>query len=241
MKQPHIQVAPGDIHETVLLPGDPGRADTIAEYLDDAEHLAENREYRLANGVYDGAPVTVCSTGVGSPSAAVAVEELTRVGAETLLRVGTCGALQRDIDVGDIVVATAAAKYEGTTRRYEDVELPAAPTPAVTNALQETADGEDGAIHVGPIVTDDAFYAEDEPSREWEEAGMVAVEMEAAAIFTLARRKGLRSGAILTVDGNLVRGTQKGTTEDDELPGEAREGVEKEIRIALNAVTELTS
>lgn len=239
MKQPHIQVGEGEINRAVLLPGDPGRVDTINEHLDNAEVIAENREYRVSNGVYQDTPVSVCSTGVGSPAAAVAVEELANVGADTLVRVGTCGALQTDINVGDNVVATAAAKYEGTTKRYEDVELPAAPSPDVTNALAEAARG-DGEVHVGPIVTDDAFYAEEEPALEWEEARMFAVEMEAAIIFTLARRRGLRSGAILSVDGNLVLGTQKGETSGEELPGEAEEGVEREIEIALEAVSNLT-
>ncbi|MDY7082454.1 MAG: nucleoside phosphorylase, partial [Halobacteria archaeon] len=119
MKQPHLLVEEGDLHETVLLPGDPGRVDTIAEHLENAEIVSENREYKLANGEYRGKPVTVCSTGVGCPSAAVAVEELIKVGAETLIRVGTTGALQKSIDLGDMVIATAAAKFDGTTKRYE--------------------------------------------------------------------------------------------------------------------------
>lgn len=239
MKQPHILVEDGAVNGTVLLPGDPGRVDLIAEHLDDVEHLSDNREYRLVNGTYDGVPLTVCSTGVGCPSAAVAVEELANVGAERLVRVGTTGGLQADVRTGDVVVATAAAKFDGTTKRYEGVEYPAVASLGIVNALVGAAERQDEHIHVGPVVTDDAFYAEDEVAFEWEDAGMLAVEMEASAIFTLARRRGLEAGAILAVDGNLVAGEQKGETEDDELPEEAKEGVEREVRVALEAAQEM--
>ncbi len=239
MKQPHILVEDGAVNGTVLLPGDPGRVDLIAEHLDDVEYLSDNREYRLVNGTYDGVPLTVCSTGVGCPSAAVAVEELANVGAERLVRVGTTGGLQADVRTGDVVVATAAAKFDGTTKRYEGVEYPAVASLGIVNALVGAAERQDEHIHVGPVVTDDAFYAEDEVAFEWEDAGMLAVEMEASAIFTLARRRGLEAGAILAVDGNLVAGEQKGETEDDELPEEAKEGVEREVRVALEAAQEM--
>lgn len=240
MKQPHILVEEGAVNETVLLPGDPDRVPLIAEHLDSTEELTYNREYRLVNGEYEGTPLSVCSTGVGCPSAAVAVEELLNVGAEKLIRVGTCGALQEGLDVGDVVVTTATAKFDGTTKRYEDVGYPAVATLGVTNALVDAAEAEGETVYVGPGVTDDAFYAEDEVAYDWEEAGMLAVEMEASAIFTLARRRGAEAGAILTVDGNLVAGEQKGETEDDEeLPDDAQEGVEREVRIALEAVSSL--
>ncbi|MDZ7689214.1 MAG: nucleoside phosphorylase [Halobacteriales archaeon] len=236
MKQPHILVEDGEVNGTVLLPGDPDRVDLIAESLEGVERLTDNREYRLVNGRYDGTPLTVCSTGVGCPSAAVAVEELANVGAERLVRVGTTGGLQPDVRTGDVVVATASAKFDGTTKRYEGVEYPAVASRGVVNALVESAEREGEHIHVGPIVTDDAFYAEDEISHDWNDAGMLAVEMEASIIFTLARRRGLEAGAILAVDGNLVAGEQKGETEEDELPEEAKEGVEREVRVALEAV-----
>jgi uridine phosphorylase len=236
MKQPHILVEDGAVNATVLLPGDPDRVGLIAEHLEDTERLTDNREYRLVNGTYEGTPLTVCSTGVGCPSAAVAVEELAKVGAERLVRVGTAGGLQTDVRTGDVVVATAAAKFDGTTKRYEGVEYPAVASRGVVDALLGAAEEAGEQVHVGPVVTDDAFYAEDEIAYDWEEARMVAVEMEAAVIFTLARRRGLEAGAILAVDGNLVAGEQKGETEEDELPEEAKEGVEREVGVALNAV-----
>jgi len=236
MKQPHILVEDGAVNATVLLPGDPDRVGLIAEHLEDTERLTDNREYRLVNGTYEGTPLTVCSTGVGCPSAAVAVEELAKVGAERLVRVGTAGGLRPGVRTGDVVVATAAAKFDGTTKRYEGVEYPAVASRGVVDALVEAAEEGGEQVHVGPVVTDDAFYAEDEIAYDWEEARMVAVEMEAAVIFTLARRRGLEAGAILAVDGNLVSGEQKGETEEDELPEEAKQGVEREVGVALNAV-----
>jgi uridine phosphorylase len=159
---------------------------------------------------------------------------------ETFIRVGTTGALQRGIDVGDMVVATGATKDEGTTKRYEAVEVPAVPTYDVLRSLVDSAEANDEDVHVGPIATDDAFYAEtDEYVTDWEDAGILAVEMEAASLFTLARRKGLRAGAICTVDGNLVEGTQKGETDAEELPPKARDNVARAIGIALDAATTL--
>jgi uridine phosphorylase len=239
-KQPHLLVEDGAVNDLALVPGDPGRVERIAGHCEDVQRLAENREYALVNAAYEGRDLTVCSTGIGCPSAAIAVEELAAVGVETLIRVGTTGALQSGIEIGDMVVATGAAKNEGTTERYEDVEYPAVADYGVLSALVDGAEANDESVHVGPIATDDAFYAEtDEYVADWEAAGLLAVEMEAAAVFTLARRKGLRAGAICTVDGNLVEGTQKGETEDEELPPKARNNVERAIDIALEAATRL--
>lgn len=239
-KQPHLLVGDGDVHETVLVPGDPGRVDRIARQCEDVELLAENREYRVVNAWYSGVPLSICSTGIGSPSAAIAVEELAAVGVKRLIRVGTTGALQAEIGVGDLVVPTAAAKDEGTTKRYESATIPAVPDYRVLAALVEEASGTEVPLHIGPIVTDDAYYAETEAYVDaWESAGLLAVEMEAASIFALARRKGLAAGAICTVDGNLVAGTQKGETEDEELPEAARNRVERAITIGLEAAVNL--
>jgi uridine phosphorylase len=238
-KQPHLLVEPGDLNDVALLPGDPDRVDRIAAQCDDVDVLSENREYRVVNATYDGTPVTICSTGIGCPSAAIAIEELNAVGVQPLLRVGTTGALQPGIEIGDMVVATGAAKDEGTTKRYESATVPAVPEYEVLSALVDAAEANDEAVHVGPVATDDAFYAEGPYVDDWEAAGLLSVEMEAAAIFTLARRKGLRAGAICTVDGNLVEGTQKGETEGEELPEKAKDNVERAIDIALAAAAAL--
>ncbi|MFC3956825.1 nucleoside phosphorylase [Halovivax cerinus] len=241
MTQPHLLVDEGDVHDLALVPGDPGRVDRIASHCDEAETIAENREYRVVNATYEGRDLTICSTGIGSPSAAIAIEELAAVGVETVVRVGTTGALQADLEIGDMIVANGAAKDEGTTKRYEDETIPAVPDYEVLSAVVDAAEAESEDVQVGPVATDDAFYAEtDAYVTAWEEAGMLAVEMEAAAIFTLARRKGLRAGAICTVDGNLVEGTQKGSdTEDEELPEKAKNNVARAIDISLDAATRL--
>jgi uridine phosphorylase len=239
-KQPHLLVEPGDLNDIALLPGDPGRVDRIASHCEDTETVAQNREYKVVNATYEGTDVTICSTGIGSPSAAIAVEELAAVGVETFIRVGTTGALQSGIEIGDMVVATGAAKDEGTTERYEADTVPAVPAYGTLSALVDAAEANGEDVHVGPVTTDDAFYAEtDAYVADWEAAGLLCVEMEAAAIFTLARRKGLAAGAICTVDGNLVEGTQKGETDDDELPAKAKNNVERAIGIALDAAASL--
>ena len=239
-KQPHLLVEAGDLTDIALVPGDPGRVDRIAAQCDEATTVAQNREYKIVNATYESRELTICSTGIGSPSAAIAVEELAAVGVETIIRVGTTGALQEGIEIGDMVVATGAAKDEGTTKRYEDEAVPAVPDYAVLSALVDAAEDNDEDVHVGPIATDDAFYAETDAYVEaWEAAGLLAVEMEAAALFSLARRKGLAAGAICTVDGNLVEGTQKGETEDEELPEKAKDNVERAITLALETATSL--
>ncbi|MFC7077062.1 nucleoside phosphorylase [Haloarcula halophila] len=239
-KQPHLLVEPGDLNDIALIPGDPGRVDRIAGHCEDTETVAQNREYKLVNATYEGRDLTICSTGIGSPSAAIAVEELASVGVETFIRVGTTGALQSDIEIGDMVVATGAAKDEGTSQRYEDVTVPAVPDYDVLSALVDAAEANDEDVHVGPIATDDAFYAEtEEYVSDWVAAGLLAVEMEASAVFSLARRKGLAAGAICTVDGNLVEGTQKGETDADELPEKAKDNVERAIELGLTAAASL--
>ena len=238
--QPHLLVEPGDCHDITIIPGDPGRVDRIAEQCTNVEPLAENREYKLVNAEYEDTPLTICSTGIGCPSAAIAIEELNAVGVETVIRCGTTGALQSNIEIGDMVVATAAAKEEGTTKRYESDVYPAAPDYDILSALVDAAEANDEDIHVGPIVSDDAFYAESEEYvDDWAAANLLAIEMEAAAVFSLARRKGMQAGAICTVDGNLVEGTQKGADGDGELPPKARNNVERAITITLEAAASL--
>ncbi|WP_129112993.1 nucleoside phosphorylase [Halegenticoccus tardaugens] len=239
-KQPHLLVEEGDVNEIALVPGDPGRVDRIAAQCENATEVARNREYKVVDATYEGVPLTICSTGIGGPSAAIALEELSRVGVETAIRVGTAGALQADVEIGDMVVATGAAKEEGTSKRYEPAIYPAVPSFDALTALVDAAEARNESVHVGPIVSDDAFYNEtDEYVDRWEASNLLAIEMEAATLFALARRKGLRSGAICTVDGNLVKGTQKGADGDEELPEKAKNNVERAIAIALDAVTRI--
>ncbi|PSQ06141.1 uridine phosphorylase [Halobacteriales archaeon QS_6_71_20] len=255
--QPHLLVDEGDLHEVALIPGNPDRVDRIADHCDESESVARNREYRVVNAGYEGVDLTICSTGIGCPSAAIAVEELHNVGVETVIRVGTCGGLQTDVEIGDMVVATGSAKAEGTSKRYESGTYPAVPDYGTLSALVDAAEaneeraasdgttegtsgGAGSRVHVGPIVSDDAYYNEsDEYVADWEAAGLLAVEMEASAVFSLARRRGMNAGAICTVDGNLIAGTQKGADSEEELPEKARNNVGRAIDIALDAVASL--
>jgi uridine phosphorylase len=239
-KQPHLLVGEGDVNDIALVPGDPGRVERIASHCENVEDVSKNREYKVVNASYEDRDLTICSTGIGCPSTAIAVEELAKAGVETFVRVGTTGALQADVEIGDMVVATGAAKEEGTSKRYESAVYPAVPDYGTLTALVDAAEANDESVHVGPIVSDDAFYNEtDNNVEEWNDAGLLAVEMEAATLFSLARRRGLAAGAICTVDGNLVKGTQKGADSDRELPEKAKNNVERAIRIALDAATEL--
>jgi uridine phosphorylase len=218
--QYHLGVAPGDVAESVLLPGDPDRVDTIVDVWDDGETVAEHREYRTATGTHRGTPVSVTSTGIGSPSAAIAVEELARVGADTLVRVGSCGAIQPEIDLGDLVITSGGVRQEGTSAEYVREEYPAVADHAVVAALVAAAEELGYDYHVGPTASTDSFYAgqsregfrgfrardAEERIEELRRAGVLNFEMEASAILTLAGVYGLRAGAVCTVYADRTTG-----------------------------------
>jgi len=236
--QPHIMCGVGDIAKHVLLPGDPKRADRIASFFDEARKIAEYRGYVSYTGRVDGVEISACSTGIGCPSAAIVVEELARIGAQTFIRVGTTGALQPEIEVGDIVIATAAVRADGTSKVYAPAGYPAVANFGVVSALVEAAGKLGVKVHVGKVVSTDAFYAGSYDI--WGKARVLSVEMECSAIFTVAGLKGLRAGAILAVDGNLARGIKKGEFEPGEKSGElderVQDAIEQEIKIAIEAV-----
>ncbi len=243
--QPHIICGVGDVAKCVLLPGDPGRVVKIASFFEEARRVSEYRGFITYTGQVDGVGISACNTGIGCPSAAIVVEELARIGAETFIRVGTTGALQPHINVGDIVVATAAVRGEGTTRSYVPVEYPAVADFGVVSALVEASERMGREVHVGTVLSSDTFYSEDETMSRFSDANVLSVEMECSVIFTLAMLKGLRSGAIMAVDGNLLKGIKKGEFEPGEKSGEFDERVQKaiedEIRIAIEAVKLLES
>lgn len=219
-RQYHIEVAPGEVAETVLLPGDPDRVDVVTDRWDEATAVADHREYRTATGRYGDAPLSVTSTGIGSPSAAIAVEELARVGAETFVRVGSCGAIDPAIDVGDLVITTGAVRGEGTSGEYVREDYPAVADHEVVSALVAAAERLDYTYHCGLTMSTDSFYAgQARPGVEgFEAAGSESllddlrdvavknVEMEASAVLTLANVYGLRAGAVCTVFANRSTG-----------------------------------
>ncbi len=232
--QLHVHTEPQRLAPYVLLPGDPGRAAFIAEaFLDDAELTTDNRGLLGYTGRYRGVPVSVQTTGMGCPSLAIVVEELIRLGARTLVRVGTAGVVADHLAPGERIVADAAVPGDGTTRQYLR-GAPSAPAPsfAVTRALVDAAAAHGGA-HVGLIRTEDAFYAttpEDVPRYAAE--GVLAVEMEAAALFLLGRLRGVRTGCMLVASNHIGDPAFV-------APEVLRAGVERMVRASLDAFVAL--
>ncbi|MGQ0550623.1 MAG: uridine phosphorylase [Armatimonadota bacterium] len=229
--QYHIQCRRGDVGRYVLLPGDPGRCIRIARHFDNARLVVQNREYTTYTGTLLGESVSVTSTGIGCPSTAIAVEELVAIGADTLIRVGTAGGMSRDVQPGDVVVALAAIRDEGTSHQYMPPAFPAVADLDVVWALREAARGEGVRHHVGVIHSKDSFYGEWEPERmpvaglltanwrAWIAGGALCSEMEAATLFVVARIQGVRAGGIMGVGSNQelgLRGTSEGRLQAQE-------------------------
>ena len=241
--QYHLEVGDDEVADAVLLPGDPERVETVTDEWDEATVVADHREYRTATGTDDGTPISVTSTGIGSPSAAIAVEELARVGADTLIRVGSCGGIQPETDIGDLVITSGAVRQEGTSTEYVREDYPAVADHAVVAALVAAAERLDYDYHVGLTASTDSFYAgqsrdgfegfrargSEDDIEELVAAGVLNFEMEASAILTLANIYGLRAGAVCTVYA-------------DRTTGEFRvEGERRAVRTATLAVSLLAA
>ncbi len=216
--QYHIHLSREDgVGRYCILPGDPGRCEAIASLLDHPRHVGMHREYNTWMGTLLGETVSVVSTGIGGPSAAIAVEELHQLGADTFLRVGTCGGIHLDVRSGDVVVATGAVRMEGTSREYAPIEYPAVPDFAVTSALVRAGEQLGYLVRTGVVQSKDSFYGQHSPQRmpvsweltqkweAWKRLGVLASEMEAAALFTVAASLGARSGACFHVIWNQER------------------------------------
>ena len=226
-EQYHLEVSAGDVAESVLLPGNPERVEKITDCWDEHEVVASHREYRTATGAYDGTPISVTSTGIGAPSSAIAVEELARVGADTLIRVGSCGAIQPETDIGDLIITSGAVRQEGTSKEYIREEYPAVADSAVVAALAAAAEELGYDYHIGLTASTDSFYAgqsregyegflardSEEKIEELRGAGVLNFEMEASAILTLASIYGLRAGAVCTVYADRTTGEFRVTGE----------------------------
>lgn len=247
--QPHIKCKPGDVAKYVLLPGDPGRVKQIVKYWDRAKKVAENREFLTYTGRYKGIPVSATSTGIGCPSAAIAIEELANIGAEVFIRVGTCGGLHKKVKAGDIVVPLAAMRCEGTSKEYLPEEFPAVSDPEVYNALMTAAKQLKYKIHTGINRTHDAFYEhqdnllrwaslyKDKRMRKWEYP-LVSSEMECAIVFLLPMLRGLKAGCVLV---NVTPEPLSDLAKDPGLiykidEGGKKIGVDEAIKVALKAI-----
>ena len=243
-KQYHTGIGPEDIGGYVIMPGDPKRCKKIAEHFENPVLVADNREYTTYTGTIDGVKVSVTSTGIGGPSAAIAIEELSKCGAHTFLRVGTCGGMQEDVLGGDIVVASGAIRMEGTSREYAPIEYPAVADLTVTNALTASAKELGLAFHTGVVQCKDAFYGQHSPERmpvsyellnkweAWKRMGCLASEMESAALFIVAGALHVRAGSVFLVVANQEReklGLENPVVHDTDMA----------IRTAIGAIREL--
>ena len=215
--QYHLQIKKGDVGRYVILPGDPKRCSKIAQHFDDAKLVADSREYVTYTGYLDGEKVSVTSTGIGGPSASIAMEELVQCGADTFIRVGTCGGMDLDVKGGDIVIATGAIRMEGTSKEYAPIEFPAVADLEVTNALVAAGRELGFTCHPGIVQCKDAFYGQHEPERmpvsyellnkweAWKRLGCKASEMESAALFVVASHLKVRCGSNFLVVVNQER------------------------------------
>ena len=213
----HIQVGKGDVGKYVILPGDPKRCEKIAGYFDDPQFVADNREYVTYTGYLEGEKVSVTSTGIGGPSASIALEELVQCGADTFIRVGTSGGMDINVKSGDLVIANGAIRMEGTSREYAPIEFPAVPDFQVMSTLAQAAGTLGYAHHVGVVQCKDSFYGQHSPETKpvgyellnkweaWKRLGCKASEMESAALFVAASHLRVRCGSDFLVVGNQER------------------------------------
>ena len=240
-KQHHLDLQPGDVAETVFLPGDVHRAKFIADLFDDAELVSHKRQYITYTGTYKGTRVSVTSTGIGCPALAIAVEELINVGAKNFIRIGTCGALQKQVRVGSVVIATGAVRGDGTSREYFPLEYPAVADFDTLEALLEAAKERNVEPHVGIIRAHDAFYAESVfaggdyllKDKPWIESGVLSTENESSTLFTLCTVRKCRSGTILIPVGHHLFPEEMISTE------QLTEAIKLESLIALDAAVKL--
>jgi len=245
-KQYHIGVGAGDVGKYCIIPGDPGRCKKIAAFLDQPYHVCTNREYNIWNGKLLGETVTVCSTGIGGPSTAIAVEELVMCGATTFIRVGTCGGIDLDVKSKDIVIASGAVRQDGTSREYAPIEFPAVSNADVLFALREAAAELNFTNHTGVVQAKDSFYGQHSPARmptchqltqqweAWKRLGVLASEMESGTLFTVGAYLRARRGAVFTCVWNQERFLAGLDTNDDET-----HNTEDAIRVAIRAIERL--
>ena len=246
-RQFHIATLPSEVGRYVILPGDPFRVPKIAEYIDGAVQVAHNREFNVYTGTLCGEKVTVCSTGIGGPSAAIAVEELVKCGADTFIRIGTCGGMNDCVYAGDLIIATAAVRGEGTSYEYMPSTYPAAADFTVVSAIVEAAqtlsdDRRGNGFHVGVVHSKDSFYGQLEPDNSpvsdgvksrWDSyvrLGCLASEMECAALFAVGQARNVRCGAVLASLWNCQKNLNEGADESITLD------TDRAIRCSVKAI-----
>ena len=247
-KQYHINVSEGEVGKYCILPGDPGRCEKIAAHFDGPVFVSSNREYTIWNGTLCGEKVSVCSTGIGGPSAAIAMEELVACGAHTFIRVGTCGGIDLKVKAGDVVIASGAVRQDGTSREYAPIEFPAVSDPDVMLALRDAAKSLELPNHTGVVQAKDSFYGQHSPKRmptssdllekweAWKRLGVLASEMESSTLFTVASFLRVRCGAVFSVVWNQERFDAGFDDNTDEC-----HDTERAIKVAIEALKSLIS
>jgi len=243
MKQPHILCTADDVADVVLLPGDPERVLRVAKHLDEWEEIAFNREYRTIKGTYKGMSVTVTSTGIGGASAAIAIEELIACGAKHFIRIGSSGAVQPEINIGDLIIASGAVREDGASKMYIAENYPAVANINLVDAMRDVAKEKNYKTHVGIVRSHDSFYIDDEMERMnyWQKKGILGSDMETAALLVIGQLRGVQVASILNnvvlYEGDL----KKEIGEYVDEASLAEEGERREIEVALEAFLRIQS
>ncbi|WP_292320191.1 uridine phosphorylase [Caldisphaera sp.] len=238
-KQYHISLSSGEVSKYVLLPGDPDRVDIITSYMDSYKIISSHREYRTANGKYKGVDISVTSTGIGGPSISIALEELLRIGSNTFIRVGTSGALQSYIDIGDLIIGTGSYRLDGASSDYVEKAYPAVASFEIVNALIQAAESLNIRYHVGLVASTDTFYVgqgrpgfngylpknKENIVEELMKLNVMAFEMEAATLFTLSQIFNARAGCVCAAIANRIK--------DEFIPNV---GINNASKVALEAI-----
>lgn len=235
MKQPHINCDTKDISKYVIIAGDPKRIDKIKDLLDCGEEIAYNREFKTIRGKYKGLEISCTSTGIGGPSAAIAIEELVECGAEYIIRVGSCGAIQENIDLGDLVVATGAVREDGASKMYVDSNYPAVSDFYINREIVKVLEEENYKFHVGAVRSHDSFYVdyEDEIMDYYNEKNILASDMETSILFTLGTIKNIKVGSILNNVVLYKNDVKQGIVDFVENENKTMAGEDMEIKAAL--------
>lgn len=245
-EQYHIGLKEGDVGKYVILPGDPKRCEKIAQYFDNPKLMGDRREFVTYTGFLNGEKVSVTSTGIGGPSASIAMEELVNIGAETFIRVGTCGGVDINVKGGDIVIATGAIRMEGTSKEYAPIEFPAVANLDITNALVKSAKNFNYEYHTGVVQCKDSFYGQHSPEKmpvnyellnkweAWKRLGCLASEMESAALFIVASLLKVKVGSVFLTVANQER-------EKAGLINPVEHDTDKAIKTAIEAIKILIS
>lgn len=237
MIQPHIRCREEDVAEIVLLPGDPERVTRAAQYLDEYREVAFNREFKTVTGKYKGVPVSITSTGIGGASAAIALEELIACGAKKFIRIGSAGAVQKGIEIGDLIIVDAAVREDGASRMYVDSAYPAAADHELLESIRMNAQNMGIPFHVGVVRSHDSFYIDEEEQimQMWSKKGVLASDMETAALFVVGRLRGVKVASILNNVVKYGEDVKEGIDLYVDSEKLASIGEENEIRLALEA------